>query len=80
MKYSLFLIALLLCTVLVIAEKSNTTEVPVSAEVSNAYSLTLGDYKIKVYLPSLGNLTGSLIAVGIVLAGLLLYLLVRKVF
>ncbi|MEK6857315.1 MAG: hypothetical protein AABX39_01880 [Nanoarchaeota archaeon] len=80
MKYSLFLIALLVSMIGVFAEKSNVTEVPVSAEVTNAYSLTLGSYNVKVSLPSLGNFTGPLIGVGIVLAGLLVYLLVRKVF
>jgi hypothetical protein len=80
MKYSLVLIALLICTVLVVAEQSNIAEVPVSAEVSNAYSLTLGEYKLKVTLPSLGNLTGPLIAGGIVVLGLLVYLIAKKVF
>lgn len=80
MKYSLFLIALLVSMIGVFAEQSNVTEVPVSAQVSNGYSFALGSYKIKLTLPSLGNLTGPLIAVGIVLVGLMLYLLVRKVF
>ena len=84
MKYSLFLIVLLLCTVFVIAHEGevheDAKEVPVNAEVTSAYSLTLGSYKIKISLPSLGEFTGPLVAVGIVLAGLMVYLLVRRVF
>ena len=80
MKHFLFLIALLLCTMIVAAEKSNMTEIPVSAEVSSAvYSISLGSYKVKVTMPNLDNLAGPLIAAGIVVLGLLTYLLTRKV-
>lgn len=81
LKSSLFLIALLLCTMIVAAEKNNATEVPVSAEVSSAvYSISLGSYKLKATMPNIDNFAGPLIAVGIVVLGLLIYLLGRKIF